>query len=230
MGDILSPTAQSLESVVAIESPEMRYFYLHGFASGPKSFKAQEIADRFAQQNIAIEIPDFNEGGFADLTLTRQIQQVERAISQTPNTPIAIIGSSFGGLTALWVAERCPQVEKLVLLAPALGFPESWYQRLSADQLAHWHETGELMVYHYGEGRSLPLKLSFWEDAQRYRLQHLRRSLPTVILHGRADETVSIDLSRQWVLDHPWCNLIELDTDHSMGDAIDPIWQAILNP
>ena len=208
----------------------MHYLYLHGFASGPQSFKAQAIADRLTQQDQTITLPDFNAGGFADLTLTRQIAQVERAIGQTPNTPITLIGSSFGGLTALWVAERCPQVERLVLLAPALGFPESWYQRLSAEQLATWQSTGELMVYHYGEGRSLPLKLSFWEDAQRYRWQDLRRSLPTVILHGRNDETVSIDLSRQWVADRPWCRLVELDTDHSMGDAIEPIWQAIINP
>lgn len=206
----------------------MRYFYLHGFASGPQSFKARDLADRFRSLGLELTLLDFNDGGFADLTLTRQIQQVERAITDAPHEPVTLIGSSFGGLTALWVAERCPQVARLVLLAPALGFPRSWYQRLSPAQVTDWERSGELLVYHYGEKQQLPLKFGFLQDADCYDSSTLRRSLPTLILHGRADETVSIDLSRHWVRDRPWVDLIELDTDHGMGSAIELIWQAIV--
>lgn len=205
----------------------MRYLYLHGFASGPGSFKARALTDRFQQHQITLEIPDFNEGGFTGLTLSRQIQQVQALINQTPEEPIGLIGSSFGGLTALWLAEQCPQVQRLGLLAPALGFPQSWHDRLSPDQLDQWQRSGQLMVYHYTAGKELPLGLGFWEDAQRYDQSKLQRVLPTVILHGRADRTVSIELSQQWAASHPWVELIELETDHGMGDAIEPIWQTI---
>ncbi|TAD78991.1 MAG: alpha/beta fold hydrolase [Oscillatoriales cyanobacterium] len=206
----------------------MRYFYLHGFASGPQSFKARDLAARFRSRGQELTLLDFNDGGFADLTLTRQIQQVERAIAAEPSQPVTLIGSSFGGLTALWVAERCPQVARLVLLAPALGFPRSWHRRLLPEQVAAWERSGELLVYHYGEQRQSPLKFGFLQDADRYDSSTLRRSLPTLILHGRADETVSINLSRDWVRDRNWVELIELDTDHGMGSAIDTIWQVIL--
>jgi pimeloyl-ACP methyl ester carboxylesterase len=207
----------------------MRYFYLHGFASGPESFKARDLADRFRSRGQLLTLLDFNEGGFADLTLTRQIQQTERAIAAEPNEPVTLIGSSFGGLTAMWVAERCPQVVRLVLLAPAIGFPRSWYRRLSPEQVADWERSGELLVYHHSEQRQLPLKFSFLQDSDHYDSSTLCRSIPTTILHGLADETVSIDLSRNWARDHPWVNLIELDTDHRMGNVVETIWQVIVD-
>ncbi|MFM6277345.1 MAG: YqiA/YcfP family alpha/beta fold hydrolase, partial [Dolichospermum sp.] len=54
----------------------MNYLYLHGFASGPQSKKAQDIQKRLSKLQISMFIPDLNTGGFSDLTITRQIQQV----------------------------------------------------------------------------------------------------------------------------------------------------------
>ncbi|MBW4549590.1 MAG: alpha/beta fold hydrolase [Aphanocapsa sp. GSE-SYN-MK-11-07L] len=93
------------------------YIYLHGFASGPKSTKAVYLSDRFANAGVPLVVPDLNQDNFYHLTLSRQIAQVEALLPV--DTPITLIGSSFGGLTAAWVAQRCPQVARLILLAPA---------------------------------------------------------------------------------------------------------------
>ncbi|MEM1426436.1 MAG: YqiA/YcfP family alpha/beta fold hydrolase, partial [Cyanobacteria bacterium P01_H01_bin.130] len=54
----------------------MRYFYLHGFASSPKSRKAQHLSDRLTEHGLTLEIPDFNQPDFSTLTLTRQLDQM----------------------------------------------------------------------------------------------------------------------------------------------------------
>ncbi|NEQ23366.1 MAG: esterase, partial [Microcoleus sp. SIO2G3] len=36
----------------------MRFIYLHGFASSPKSAKAFYLCDRFAELDISLEVPD----------------------------------------------------------------------------------------------------------------------------------------------------------------------------
>jgi uncharacterized protein len=171
-----------------------KYIYLHGFASSPKSKKAIYLKDRFAKIGIKLEIPDLNQEDFTHLTLTRQISQTA-ALFNHSNTSITIIGSSFGGLTAVWLAEQYPQVEKLILLAPAFGFPGSWVNKFSQSELEQWQSSGYQNVYHYGENKLLPLHYEFLIDGHQYHLNTIRRSLPTIIIHGKNDDVVPIEVS-----------------------------------
>ena len=134
------------------------YLYLHGFASSPRSRKAQDLRDRFAALNLTLHTPDLNQNDFTHLTLTRQIQQVCDGFPL--GQPIVIIGSSLGGLTAAWVGECCPQVDRLVLLAPAFEFLTHWLPKLGDELLHEWQSGKPLMVYHYGAERLLPSELS----------------------------------------------------------------------
>jgi uncharacterized protein len=201
------------------------YLYIHGFASGPRSRKAHYLVKKFATVGIELAIPDFNQGGFADFTITRQLQQ---AISYfTATEPVTIIGSSLGGWAALLLAQQYQQVEKIILLAPAFGFPELWLERLGVEALQHWQESGSLSVYHHVQQQQVPLQYQFVTDAQQYLESNLDRNLPTLILHGQSDAVVPIDLSRHFIATHPWAELIEFDSDHSLGNVLDPIWQKI---
>ena len=204
----------------------MQYIYLHGFASSPQSNKAQYLRDRFAEKNLNLNILDLNQGDFSNLTLTRQIQQTVTAFPDK-DTPITLIGSSFGALTAAWVAQKHQQVKRLILLAPAFGFPQSWYSRLEPSQIKQWRETGYLSVYHYGEGKEIPLKYQFLQDADNYPVEELKRSLPTLIIHGINDEVVPIQVSRDYASQHSQVKLVELDSDHGLNDAKARIWQEI---
>lgn len=200
------------------------YIYLHGFASSPLSSKASYLRERFAEMNLVLAILDLNQGGFSSLTLTRQIAQTVAAFPD-PNTPIVLIGSSFGALTCAWVAQQQPQVEKMILLAPAFGFPQSWYERLGSQQIERWRETGYLSVYHYGEDKQLPLHYQFLQDAENYPVNCLKRSLPTLIIHGIHDDVVPINVSRDYAREHSRVTLIELDSDHGLNDVRPIIWQ-----
>jgi uncharacterized protein len=201
------------------------YLYIHGFASGHRSRKAIYLAEKFAAVGVDLTIPDFNQGVFRDFTISRQLQQ---AMSDCPGTePVTIIGSSLGGWAALLLAQQYRRVEKLVLMAPAFGFPQLWLERLGNETLKSWQESGNMSVYHHAEQQQVPLSYQFVTDAQQYLSSNLERNLPILILHGQNDAVVPIELSRNFANNHAWAQLIELNSDHSLGNVLDPIWQEI---
>ncbi len=202
------------------------YIYLHGFASSPRSRKAQELHDRFAALNLTLHTPDLNQDDFTHLTLTRQIQQVGAGFG--PGQPVVLIGSSLGGLTAAWVAEQCLQVERIVLLAPAFEFLTHWLPKLGNQRLRAWQSGDPLMVYHYGAERLLPLSYEFVRDCDRYRSSTLlQRPIPTLILHGIYDDVIPVQASRNYAQSRPWVELVELDSDHALADVSSAIWGSI---
>jgi uncharacterized protein len=202
----------------------MNHLYLHGFASAPQSTKAIYLRDRFHELNQSLLIPDLNQNDFFSLTLTRQIQQCEDILSNHPGD-WSIIGSSFGGLTATWLAQHNAAIKQLVLLAPAFYFLHYWERQLSPEQLHRWQQTGSIDVYHYGAQRSLPLSSLFWQDASQYHESDLHRDLPTLIFHGINDDTIPIQSSRQYSQAKSHCELIEMDSDHALTDVMDKIWE-----
>lgn len=206
----------------------MTYFlYLHGFASGPQSYKAQVFRAQFASQGLSLAVPDLNQGGFTHLTLSRNIQQARHLILAQPE-PTVIIGSSLGGLTAAWVAEQPElrgRIEKLVLLAPAFHFLAQWLPRLGTEKLTQWRKDGTLPIDHYAEGRPIPLDYGFVTDAQNYRDEDLTAAIPTLVLHGTQDEVIAIDASRAYAAARPWVKFVELPSDHALGNVETEIWQ-----
>ncbi len=207
----------------------VHYLYLHGFASGPQSYKAQALKARFEAAGLSLTIPDLNQGDFSTLTLSRQIQQAREFIVAQAE-PTVIIGSSLGGLTAAWVAEQADlrgRIEKLVLLAPAFRFLAQWLPRLGETALDQWRQQGVLSVYHYADQEQKPLHYRFVEDAQGYDDDALQTQIPTLICHGTQDEVIAIEASRTYTIHRPWVHLVELDSDHALGDVEAEIWQAV---
>ncbi|MHC5715489.1 MAG: YqiA/YcfP family alpha/beta fold hydrolase, partial [Nostoc sp.] len=198
----------------------------HGFASSPNSAKARDISDRFTQIQTKLKIPDLNAGDFSQLTITRQLTQVAAEFNNDPK-PVTLIGSSLGGLTAAHLGQQYLQVQRLVLLAPAFGFLSHWLPKLGNEQIQDWQQEKYIMVYHYGQERAIPLSYDFVTDATQYQEKLLQRPIPTLILHGKKDEVIPIEASRDFGRSRPWVELIELDSDHALGNVMEEIWQAI---
>ncbi len=200
------------------------YIYLHGLASSPRSTKARYLSDRLRDRGIDLIVPDLNNGDFSHLTLTRCIQQTIALLDGTPTT---LIGSSLGGLTAAWVAQKQTAVCKVILLAPAFNFLQRGLQNLGEDAIADWKTSGYRQVYHYGSRQQVPLHYGFVEDLQCYDDRHLDRPVDTLILHGIDDEVIPIAESQNLARSRPWVRLIELPSDHALGNVLPEIWQAI---
>ncbi len=201
----------------------IKYIYLHGFASSPNSTKAQQFKTLFARNKIPLLIPDLNQNDFYHLTISRQIKQIGTYLENDP-TPTVLIGSSLGGLTSAWLGEKYPQIKQLILLAPAFGFFSHWLNSLDQNILEQWKSKGDLPIYHYGAKQELLLSYQFILDGKNYQETQLKRSIPTLIFHGKKDVVIPIHYSYEYAKSRTWVNLIELDSDHGLTDKIEQIW------
>jgi len=197
-----------------------RIIYLHGFASGPSSSKARFFRDRFAQLGIGLEIPDLSEGNFESLTITGQLNVVERTAA---GDPVSLMGSSMGGYLAALYAARHPEVEKLVLLAPAFSFPTRWPEELGEGKMEEWRRTGVLPVFHYGEGRTMNLNYQLIEDGRSYEA-YPKSTQPALIFQGKNDTVVPPLYATNWAAQHPEARLRLLDSDHQLLNVLDEMW------
>ncbi len=200
----------------------MSILYLHGFASGPRSRKAQFFSDKLAGLGFSLEIPDLAEGDFEHLTISRQLQLVESLVDGRPSI---LIGSSLGGyITALYAA-RHPNVRKVILLAPAFGFYQLWLAHLGPEQLAAWERDGALSVFHHGEDREVPLSYQFFRDAARHE-PFPDMQQPALLFHGDQDSVVPVEQSLAFVRTHEQARLVRLPSGHELTDVLESIWGA----
>ena len=197
-----------------------RLIYLHGFASSPGSNKATRFAEAVQRRGVAVEIPDLNEGDFRNLTLSRQLRLVERLAAG--DEPLVIVGSSMGGYVAALYAAREPRVVALVLLAPAFDFHRRWLERIGESMAAEWQRRGWMPVMHYATNQMEFIGWSLIEDAGRH-AAFPEVTVPTLLIHGRRDETVDPRGSLRYAAGRPNVELVLLDSDHSLADAADEI-------
>jgi uncharacterized protein len=197
----------------------MRIVYLHGFASGPQSSKAQFFRARFEELGVPFEIPQLDEGNFEALTISAQLAVIDRAVR---GEPVTLMGSSLGGYLAALYASRHPNIEKLVLLAPAFQFPSRWRTRHSPD-LEEWKRTGAKSFYHYGFQAERPLGYRFVEDAVQYE-DEPDAAQPVLILHGTRDDVVPAEVSLDFARRHPAATVRLLASGHELTDVTDTLW------
>ena len=194
----------------------MRIVYLHGFASGPTSGKAQYFRRCFARQGVELEIPNLVEGDFEKLTITGQLQVIERVAR---GEPVALMGSSMGGYLAALYASQHPEVTRLVLMAPAFYFSERW-------ETGPWKETGRLEVFHYAENRNRYVEWSLMEDALKHNPAPDFEQ-PALIFHGANDTVVPAAYSEEFAAGHPNVRLRLLQSDHQLTDMTDVMWAEV---
>jgi pimeloyl-ACP methyl ester carboxylesterase len=205
----------------------MHIVYLHGFASSPQSGKARFFKSKFEERGISIDIPELDAGSFERLTVSGMLDVVDQLVAGRSCVPgsFVMMGSSLGGFIAALYAARHPrEVERMVLLAPALQFAKRWKARFGADELDEWKRQGWKSFYHYGRKRDERLGYSFVEDAMQFEgePEFPQRAL---ILHGSADETVPVEMSRDYTASHANVILKELASGHELTDVTEDLWR-----
>jgi hypothetical protein len=203
----------------------MQVLYLHGFASSPESSKATFLARKFAERGISMIVPDLNAPDFSTLTVTRMLQQVRTALAAHAD-PFVIIGSSLGGFVAVQAALEHPsRVTRLVLLAPALDFDGNRLSELGDRGLSAWKSSNQLMVFHYGKGRMVPVHYDLYADALGYNALEAQLSQPVQVFQGRFDTAVNPETVERWATTRANVELQMLDDDHQLLKSLNGIWQ-----
>jgi hypothetical protein len=202
----------------------MQVLYLHGFASSPQSSKATFLARKFAERGIQVIVPDLNEPNFSTLTVTRMLQQVEKALASSEG-PCVVVGSSLGGFVAVQAALRYPdRITRVVLLAPALDFDGNRLSELGDRGLEAWKASNELAVFHYGYGRMMPVHYELYADARKYNAFQASLLQPVQVFQGWLDTAVNPDTVERWASARPNVELHMLDDDHQLLRSLEEIW------
>lgn len=168
---------------------------------------------------LELEIPDLAVGDFEHLTVSAQLEVIERALN---GEEARLVGSSMGGYLAALYASAHPEIDRLILLAPAFSFASRLEVLIGPAELATWRETGWLEVFHYGDQAARRVHFSLLEDAWRHAAEP-DFGQPALIFHGVRDETVPVALSRAFAASHPNADLTELDSGHELLNVLDSI-------
>jgi uncharacterized protein len=190
-----------------------RHLYLHGFASGPSSYKGVQFAAHFERRGIALERLNLRVPSFEHLRLSAMIATVQGALGDG-DTGI-VFGSSLGGLTAARVAERDPRVTKLVLMAPAFQLVARWREMLGAE-LEAWRTSGWREVMDFTTKQPARVDFGFVEDAEAIDVGYPDVRVPTLIVHGIHDDTVPVAHSRRFAEARSNVTLVEVDDGHEL--------------
>ena len=207
--------------------------YLHGFASSPRSSKARFFGEHASAAGWAHTCPDLNQPDFATLTVSRMIEQVEVAVAESGNGPVALVGSSLGAFVALHAAARLARrdaspVDRLVLLAPALDLVPSLEEEFGPEKMAAWEHSGRLPIFHYGDDAMRELAWTFMRDARAYDSSAVADDLPTLIYQGRHDEVVRADVVERWAASRPNVTLRLVDDGHQLLGHLEPMWADVV--
>jgi hypothetical protein len=202
-----------------------RWLYLHGFASGPESSKGVALAAHYARQGIHLERLNLRQPSMEHLRLSAMMRTVREAMGGEQERAV-LFGSSLGGLTACRVAEEDARVCALVLLAPAFRVAEQLRRRLGAEGMRRWEQQGWQETEDHAEKRPVRVDFGFFQDAEAIDARtggwpDVR--VPTLIIHGRRDDTTDLSASRQWARGKRHVRLVEVDDGHELVASLERI-------
>jgi len=203
-------------------------FYLHGFASSPKSTKVRYFSDRLWEHGINLRCPDFNQPDFSTLTLTRMLGQLATELAPLDGDRTTLIGSSLGGTLAILAAARFPlQVDRLVLLAPAVMFAKPGHHLLPPERVEEWRRRGALPFFHYAESAERELNFAFYEDSLEYDAFNAAIGQPALIFQGLRDQSVDYRTVEAFAKTRPNVTLSLVEDDHQLIASLPRIWNDV---
>jgi uncharacterized protein len=214
--------------VSAVPFHGQRAFYLHGFASSPKSTKVGYFKERFRERGLELRCPDLNQPDFATMTLSRMLDQLGGELTQGGGSRATVIGSSLGGTLAILAASRfAAHVERLVLLAPAVMFAKPGHHLLPPERIEEWRRRGALPFFHHADAAERDLNVMFYEDSLRYDTFGAAFAQPTLIFQGLRDASVDHRTVEAFAKTRPNVTLSLLNDDHQLIASLPRMWTDI---
>ena len=217
-------------------APPPVWIFLHGLGadrSGSKAARFREWVVSRGHGFLSFDFTGHGESGgdCRGLTLSRNLEDAGRAVefvgAERPGAEIVLIGSSMGGIAALWYAALHPgAVAQVFAVAPAFGMTARFAASLSQAEREDWARRGYYpvpigdLVLEFGWGAVA--------DERNYPDDRLAAALetPALLLHGDADAVVPVGLSRDFAASAPTADLVEIaDGDHRLTDRRDELFE-----
>ena len=188
----------------------------HGFNSNKNNSTHSRLAPLLAAQGIASFRFDFfghgeSGGKFEDITLSEAIYDLEHALTFVKSkgySRIGLLGSSFGGMTALLFAAKHPELFATVLKCPVSDYLGKIIAQKSKREISEWKMQG-FIPYLRSTGEAFRLNYTFFEDTEKHDgyIAAPKLTMPVLIVHGDADITVPLAQSEKTASLIPNCKL-----------------------
>lgn len=202
----------------------------HGFHSTKDNNTNTRLHKMLKEKNIATFRFDFyghgeSDGKFEDITVSEAVDDALCAIDflkKKGYKKIGLIGASFGGLTALLTAAKSKDLLFLGLKCPASNFLEIELTHRTKENLQEWKRDG-FTYYQNEEGETYRLNYKFFQDLNKNNAFPIadKIRIPTLIVHGDADEIVPVEQSKLIFKLIPDCKLeIIRKADHRFLNPI----------
>ena len=182
--------------------------FVHGFGGVRRGEKSLALAAECARRGHGFAAFDFHSHGqtggpMSELRPSRllgDMAAVYRYLEAAGAEHVVPVGSSMGGWAAAWSAlDPAAHLPGVVLLAPALRFPDARWLDLSPQLREAWRRTGRLRVSN--RWIDIDLGYDFVEDVERYPFDKLADAwtLPALIVHGTQDDVIPFRQSVEFV-------------------------------
>jgi len=177
--------------------PRFQLVAAHGFRGAKEnSGRIYVFAEKVTALGGSLTAFDFagsgeSEGSFADMTLSRQagdFQAVIKHVLERDQSPLILLGRSFGGSTALVAAAREPRVTALVLWSAPVLLTETFF-KVKPHELVL---PGEPLQLSDDKG-PFTLNPGFAQDLLRHDFTEYLRAIgnkPMLVIHGEKDTDV----------------------------------------
>jgi len=195
------------------EGKNRQILFITGFLSKRWGNKSRALAE-WCEENgwgfCCYDVRGFGDSGgtFTDYTLSdwiadarlvlnmlrdgQHLTHPSQARQDAPPPTITIVGNSFGGWIAWMMAQECPAVEKLILIAPAFDAIGVRAREISADRRKRWKDTGWMPWDDEPAHKDWPLSWKWVEESEAYWKTTFDplRPVKTTILHGLQDTVI----------------------------------------
>jgi uncharacterized OsmC-like protein/pimeloyl-ACP methyl ester carboxylesterase len=214
--------------------PQAYALFAHCFTCGKDILPAKRIAERLAENGIAVLRFDFtglgsSEGEFANTHFSSNVDDLVAAadhLRATRSAPAILIGHSLGGAAVLAAAHRIPDARAVVTIAApydpghVLGLFKDIVDEIRA------RGEGEVTL----AGRSFRIRREFLDDVAERKLNNhiadLRKAL--LVFHSPTDAIVSIESASQifTAARHPKSFVSLAGADHLLSKKSDAVYVA----
>lgn len=171
----------------------------HGFLSNKDSRTNLRLSELLVAQGIGTLRFDWfgmgeSEGAFGHITVATCCDQLERAIDLMRDRgyhELGLIGSSFGGLLAILVGQRHPELRAIGLKCPVPDFPDMLEHEFGSNGIEEWKRTNYIPDVTGGTAPVF-LDFSFYESCRVFNAYEAACAIkaPVLIVHGERDELV----------------------------------------
>ena len=208
--------------------------FLPGFFSNMQGTKATFFEEQCRKRGQAYVRFDYrghgaSDGRFEDGTITDWLTDVLLVVDRVAEKPVLAVGSSMGGWLAVLTALKRPkQIRGLVGIASSPDFTKSIYEeRLNDEQRDLMDRQGYIISP--SEYREEPIKITkkLLDSGNQHLLLNrdsLDLDIPVCLVHGRMDEDVPWQKSRQLYekIREDHCDLILVpDGEHRLSRSQD---------